>query len=66
MIINTDINIGDIVYLVTDNDQLERMITAICVRPKDLTFELSCGTSSTWHNGIELTKRKDIIKATSN
>ena len=51
------------VYLKTDPEQLERMITGICVREKGLiSYEVSCGERTGWHYGFELTSEKDVIK----
>lgn len=57
-------DIGDIVYLVTDEHQLARVVTAICIRGNLITYELSCGSwTPTWHLELELSPSKDILKS---
>lgn len=63
MIIENKYNIGDMVYLKTDNEQSERMITAIQINPGNLLYRLNCGTTETWHYEFEINKEKDIIKS---
>jgi hypothetical protein len=59
-------NIGDEVFLKTDNDQLERIVIAICIRETGVSYELACGMHSSWHYGMELSINKDVKKSTSN
>lgn len=66
MIIDNKFNIGDLVYLKTDNDQSQRMIVSISVRKRDLLYELSFGSVSSWHYEFEITEEKDVLKSTSN
>lgn len=66
MIIDNKFNIGDLVYLKTDNDQSQRMIISISVRKRDLVYELSFGSVSSWHYEFEITEEKDVLKSTSN
>lgn len=55
--------LGDIVYLKTDSEQLERMITGVCLREKGLiSYEISCGERCGWHYGFEITTEKDVLK----
>lgn len=58
-------DIGDSVYLRTDHDQLERLVTGINIREVGVTYGVSCGTNESWHYAFEMTKERDIIKATS-
>jgi len=64
MKIETKHNIGQIVYLVTDNEQTERMITGIRITGNlDVKYCLSLGTSmETWHYAIEFTNEIDNLK----
>lgn len=56
-------DVGDIVYLKTDSEQRERMVTGITIRPIGITYKLSCGEyDETTHYEIELTNTKDILK----
>lgn len=63
MKIETNFDIGEIVYLITDNEQLGRMITAIKITGNNnVTYLLSYGTSETWHYEIEFSLEENIIK----
>ena len=66
MKLNFDFNIGDVVYLKTDRDQYERIITEIWVRPGQILYYLMESTLGSWHYPFEISKEKDIIKMTSN
>ena len=58
-------NIGQTVYLRTDADQLERLITGINIRPNGISYALTNGTNESYHYDFEITFDRDIIKATS-
>lgn len=58
-------DIGDSVYLKTDPEQAERLVTGISVRQNGITYAVSHLTNETWHYDFEITKERDIIKATS-
>lgn len=60
IIIDNEYNFEQIVYLKTDIDQFERIVTGIMHRPGCLKYELSCGTGETWHYGFEITKEKNV------
>lgn len=57
--------IGQIVYLKTDPEQLERIITQIAMRPGDYLYSLVCGVEESFHYDFEFSEEKDILKATS-
>jgi hypothetical protein len=59
--------LGEIVYLITDPDQFERMVTGIILRPNNqVIYEISFMNSETQHYSIEFTSERDFKKATSN
>ena len=58
--------ISDIVYLVTDDEQKKRIVTAISIRQMGVTYELSCGISTSWHYGFEVSETADIKAKTEN
>lgn len=67
MIITTPYDIGDIVFVKTDEEQKERMITEICVKsPNFVLYLLSYGTNNSWHTDIELSKELDLEKKLKN
>ncbi len=56
-------DIGDIVFLKTDSEQLPRIITAILMRPNGFLYYLSNSTNETSHYEIEISKEiNEIIK----
>lgn len=59
---STTYGLGDIVYLKTDPDQTERMIIQIALNGKGVSYELVCGTTSSWHYDIEISDNKDYSK----
>lgn len=61
---NIEFNIGQIVFLKTDNDQHERMVICISLRPNNsVTYCLAIGNSESWHYGIEISDRIDLLKS---
>lgn len=65
MIIETPFDIGQIVYLVTDKEQNERLLTRITATPNGVTYCLTMGTCESWHYAMEMTSEKDIVKQLS-
>jgi hypothetical protein len=65
MTIANEHDLGDIVYLRTDPDQNILVVTAIAVTPGGLLYKLAIGTNESWHYGVEISREKDILLATS-
>ena len=63
---NIEYNFGDIVYLITDCDQEERMVTGVNLRPGSVTYGLSFSSGESFHYAIEISKEKNILKTTTN
>lgn len=62
MTINNKYEIGDLVYLITDPDQFQGIVTAIKVEANGfLMYEVSCGAASCFANDFELSKEKNFI-----
>lgn len=59
MTINNKFSIGQRVFLATDPEQSERIVTAIIVGPYDLLYTLNLGTEQSNHYDIEITASKD-------
>lgn len=60
MVIDNKFNIGDIVYVVTDPDQMGRIITSFEVTPGNvLIYRCYCGTVNSNHYDFELSKEKE-------
>lgn len=66
MRIDTKYDVGETVFLKTDSEQFERLITRISISKQGETYELSCGTVTSWHYEFEFRMERDILKATSN
>lgn len=63
MTISTKYNIGDLVHLVTDEDQEYRMVTAIKVLPNNcITYLLNLGIQEAWHFEVEISAERNILK----
>ena len=62
MTIDNAYNIGDIVYLKTDPEQMERIVTAIEISQKGLLYEVCFVESSSHFFDFELSKEKNILK----
>ena len=64
MVVTFKFNLGDIVYLKTDDEQLARIITKISIvggfmSDYIITYELSQGQESSEHYSSEILKTKD-------
>ena len=66
MFIDNKFNIRDKVYLETDPDQSERIVTSFIIRESRITYGLSCGTNESWHDDFEITTEKNVLKTTTN
>lgn len=54
-------NIGDIVYLTTDPEQLERVIYAITIYPDHVVYNIAQGVNTSGHMAFEITQDKRIF-----
>ena len=56
-----------VVYLKTDKEQKERLVTGILLKPfGSVAYELTEGPNTSWHYGFEMLTEKDIMLCTSN
>ena len=63
---NIEFQIGQIVYLKTDNQQKDRMIIGIHLKPNaNVVYVLACGSDESYHYGIEIDDVRDVVKATN-
>lgn len=54
--------IGQTVYLKTDEDQLPRLVTSIILKPNNgVTYILVCGPEETEHFNIEISDERGIV-----
>lgn len=54
--------IGEIVYLKTDNEQLDRFVTGVNIRVGSISYALTNGTNESWHYDFEISKEIDVLK----
>ena len=66
MVIDNKYEIGDRVFLITDVHQDERIVTGIFIGPNDITYNLNCGNSESYHYDFEISNDRDVVKSTSN
>jgi len=59
MEINTKYDIGQIVFLATDEDQKARIITGIIIRPNCVIYYLTCCSEESTHYDIEFDLEKN-------
>lgn len=64
--INNQFELGQIVYLKTDPEQLQRMVVGITVNPgNSLFYRVAFEEDASSHYEIELSADKDIMMVTS-
>ena len=63
MLADTIFNIGNIVFLKTDSEQKERIVTGFIVRQNYISYNINCGTEESWHYDFEMTIEKDVLKS---
>ena len=62
MYIDEKHKIGSVVYLLTDEDQLKRVVTGIVVRSGNyIEYELSCGIERSYHVETEISTSKVLV-----
>jgi len=66
MLIDNKLEISQEVYLKTDKDQLPRLVTSIQIKPSLLMYELSCGSSASWHYEFEITTEANVLITSNN
>ena len=52
--------IGQLVYLKTDTEQFQRIVTAITLRETGIIYELSCGEKVSCNYEFEITEQINI------
>lgn len=60
MEINNKFNIGEIVFLITDENQLQRIVTGFIIRKDSIIYYLSCGSLETSHYYFEIATDKNF------
>lgn len=61
MVVDNKFNIGQVVYLLTDEQNLKRVVTAFIIRHGHyITYELSCGLDISCHTESEISTEKTL------
>lgn len=63
--IRFDYYIKDIVFLKTDKDQEQRIVTGILAREDGISYCLMNGTVESWHYSFEITSDRNVLKTLS-
>lgn len=66
MMVESKYSLGDFVYITTDEDQKKRIITEIKVKVAGIMYEVSFGTTVSYHYDFELSPEPDttlLLKA---
>lgn len=66
MLIDNKFTIGQMVYLKTDPEQPQRMVTGFVIRKNIILYELCSGTVDTTHYDFEISVEKDVLITTNN
>lgn len=59
MVIDNKFDLGQSVYLKTDEEQLIRLVTGIQITTEGIIYRLINSTTETWHYDFEITKEKN-------
>lgn len=59
---NSKYGLNELVYLITDTEQKERMITGVKFNLNGHVYTLQKGTEESFHYEQEITRDKDILK----
>lgn len=66
IVIDNKYNLGEVLYLVTDRDQLKRIVTGIVYCPDNsILYEVINGTLASKHYDFELSRELDTIMKTT-
>lgn len=60
MTIRNEFKFGDLVYVVSDNEQLVRQVVRIIVDDNGFTYELTCNGELSEHYPFEVTRDKTV------
>lgn len=66
MILDNKFELGQTVYLITDKDQLPRIVTSMQIRPNCISYELSCGSAASWHYDFEISIETNVLLTSTN
>jgi hypothetical protein len=61
MNINNKFELQQCVFLITDSEQLTRIITGIQISNNGLLYRLACGVNDSWHFEYEIVEEKNYL-----
>lgn len=59
--INIKFNLEEIVFLITDSEQLPRIVTGIQIYKNGVLYRLANGTNESWHYDYEMGTDKNFL-----
>lgn len=65
MIVDNQFELWDCVYLKTDCDQKQRIVTGIIIEESGIQYRVAEGSNTSWHYAKEITTEKNVIINTS-
>lgn len=60
MIIDNKFNIEEVVFLITDEDQKQRIVTGIQISTTGIIYRLAQGVNESWHYDYEIATNKNF------
>lgn len=67
MVVDAKYTFGDVVYLITDREQLPRIVVCIlCYKAGEVLYKLNAGTISSDHYDYEISKEINVLLSTTN
>lgn len=61
MKIDNKFELQQCVFLITDSEQLTRIITGIQISNNGLLYRLACGVNDSWHFEYEIVEEKNYL-----
>lgn len=61
MVLDNKYEIGQTVYLITDSEQLPRIVFCFIVYRNELLYRLATGTTTSEHYDFEISETKNLI-----
>ena len=61
MNINNKFKLQQCVFLITDTEQLIRIVTGIQISNNGLLYRLACGVTDSWHFEYEIAEQKNYL-----
>lgn len=59
MLIENTFEIEEVVFLITDTEQVQRLVTGIQISKSGIIYRLAQGTTDSWHYDYEIARNKN-------